>query len=99
MLLNIGDKLPEAASVSRPNIAGQPYAAASISLIVHPKNPYIPTCHMNLRFFSVGQKKETWHFGGGYDLTPIYGFIEDVEHWHRTGLSRRSFLLKIKESL
>lgn len=75
-----GRELPPAASVRHPDLAGQPFQAVSLSVIVHPQNPYVPTTHLNLRFFSAG---ETWWFGGGMDLTPFYGFEEDVLHWHR----------------
>ena len=75
-----GRELPPAASVRHPDLAGQSFEAVSLSVIVHPQNPYVPTTHLNLRFFSAG---ETWWFGGGMDLTPFYGFEEDVLHWHR----------------
>ena len=80
----IGDDLPAAATERNPHFAGQPFQATSISLIVHPRNPYVPTAHMNLRFFLVGTKDPQWYFGGGFDLTPFYPFTEDVVHWHRT---------------
>ena len=75
-----GSTLPEAASRRYPETAGQPFEAVSLSVIVHPQNPYVPTAHLNLRHFRAGQ---TWWFGGGMDLTPYYGFEEDVVHWHR----------------
>jgi coproporphyrinogen III oxidase len=75
-----GDHLPPAATARRPALAGRPFEAASLSLITHPRNPYVPTSHMNLRFFSAGD--DFW-FGGGFDLTPCYGFEEDARHWHR----------------
>ncbi|HET9234784.1 MAG TPA: oxygen-dependent coproporphyrinogen oxidase [Candidatus Eisenbacteria bacterium] len=75
-----GGALPPAASVRHPDLAGEPFQAVSLSVIVHPQNPYVPTTHLNLRFFSAG---ESWWFGGGMDLTPFYGFEEDVRHWHR----------------
>ena len=78
----IGDSLPAAATERNPHLAGSPFQATALSLIVHPRNPYVPTAHMNLRFFLVGTKN--WHFGGGFDLTPFYPFTEDVVHWHRT---------------
>ena len=78
----VGDSLPAAATERNPHLAGQPFQATAVSLIVHPRNPYVPTAHMNLRFFLVGT--ERWHFGGGFDLTPFYPFTEDVVHWHRT---------------
>ena len=84
----IGDSLPAAATDRNPDLAGQPFQATAISLIVHPRNPYVPTAHMNLRFFLVGSRDSDrelhWHFGGGFDLTPYYPFTEDVVHWHRT---------------
>ena len=80
----IGDSLPAAATERNPHLAGQPFQAAAISVIVHPRSPYVPTVHMNLRFFLVGANDPHWHFGGGFDLTPFYPFTEDVVHWHRT---------------
>jgi len=81
----VGDTLPPAATARRPELAGRDFAAVSISLIVHPVNPYVPTCHANFRFFIAGQDRADpiWWFGGGYDLTPYYGFDEDAIHWHR----------------
>ncbi len=76
-----GPSLPPAATAERPQLAGQPFEATSLSLIVHPRSPFAPTTHMNLRLFSAGP---TWWFGGGFDLTPYYGFEEDCAHWHRT---------------
>jgi coproporphyrinogen III oxidase len=76
-----GPALPPAATEGRPQLAGQPFEAVSLSLIVHPRNPYAPTTHMNLRLFSAGA---TWWFGGGFDLTPYYGDDDDCAHWHRT---------------
>jgi coproporphyrinogen III oxidase len=76
----IGNALPAAATERRPELAGQRYEAVSVSLIVHPRNPYVPTSHMNTRFFTAGS---AWWFGGGFDLTPYYGFEEDAVHWHR----------------
>ena len=80
----IGNSLPSAATERNPHLAGQPFQATAISVIVHPRNPYVPTVHMNLRFFIVGANDTHWHFGGGFDLTPFYPFTEDVVHWHRT---------------
>jgi coproporphyrinogen III oxidase len=85
----LGKQLPPAASERRPELAGRSYEAVSISLIVHPRNPYAPTCHANFRFFIApspgGEASDAgWWFGGGFDLTPYYGFREDVVHWHRT---------------
>jgi coproporphyrinogen III oxidase len=76
-----GRALPASASAARPQIAGQPYDAMGVSLVLHPRNPYCPTVHMNVRFFSAGT---TWWFGGGMDLTPYYGFEEDARHFHAT---------------
>jgi coproporphyrinogen III oxidase len=79
-----GASLPPAATERRPELAGAPFEALAVSLIVHPRNPYVPTSHANLRFF-VGRPpnaREIWWFGGGYDLTPCYGFDEDCVHWH-----------------
>ncbi len=81
---SVGDALPPAASERNPHLAGAPFQAVAISLIVHPRNPYVPTTHMNLRFFRVDADPPAWHFGGGFDLTPYYGFVEDCAHWHRT---------------
>ena len=85
----IGKQLPPAASERRPELAGRSYEAVSVSLIVHPRNPYAPTCHANFRFFIApapdGEASDAgWWFGGGFDLTPYYGFREDVIHWHRS---------------
>jgi coproporphyrinogen III oxidase len=76
-----GEALPPSASASRPQLAGQAYDAMGLSLVLHPRNPYCPTVHMNVRFFSTA---DTWWFGGGMDLTPCYGFVEDARHFHRT---------------
>lgn len=76
-----GNALPAAATERRPELAGRPFEASSISLIVHPRNPKAPTTHANFRFFAAGN---AWWFGGGYDLTPYYGYEEDARHWHHT---------------
>ncbi len=81
---SIGDSLPPAATERNPHLAGSPFQAAAISMIVHPLNPHVPTTHMNLRFFIVEADEPVWYFGGGYDLTPFYPRTEDVVHWHRT---------------
>jgi coproporphyrinogen III oxidase len=80
-----GDRLPPAATARRPELAGARFEAVSLSLIVHPQNPYVPTSHMNLRFFATqsAERSTHWWFGGGLDLTPYYAFKEDVLHWHR----------------
>ena len=74
-----GRQLPPSASAARPQLAGQAYEAMGVSLVLHPRNPYCPTVHLNVRFFS---SKDTWWFGGGMDLTPYYGFEEDARHFH-----------------
>ena len=74
-----GRQLPPSASAARPELAGRAYEAMGVSLVLHPRNPYCPTVHMNVRFFSAG---ETWWFGGGMDLTPYYGFEDDARHFH-----------------
>jgi coproporphyrinogen III oxidase len=76
-----GARLPPSASAARPQLAGRAYEAMGVSLVLHPRNPYCPTVHMNVRFFSAG---DTWWFGGGMDLTPYYGFEEDARHFHAT---------------
>jgi coproporphyrinogen III oxidase len=76
-----GKALPPSASAARPQLAGRGYDAMGVSLVLHPRNPYCPTVHMNVRFFSAG---DTWWFGGGMDLTPYYGFEEDARHFHAT---------------
>jgi coproporphyrinogen III oxidase len=75
-----GTKLPPSASAHRPEIAGRPWEAMGVSLVFHPRNPYVPTVHMNVRFFSAG---DVWWFGGGMDLTPYYPFEEDCVDFHR----------------
>ena len=76
-----GATLPASATASRPQLAGRPYEAMGLSLVLHPRNPYCPTVHMNVRYFSAG---DSWWFGGGMDLTPYYGFAEDARHFHST---------------
>ena len=76
-----GKSLPPSATASRPQLAGRPWEAMGVSLVLHPRNPYCPTVHMNVRYFSAG---DTWWFGGGMDLTPYYGFEEDARHFHAT---------------
>lgn len=80
-----GNQLPPSASALRPAIAGKPWTALGVSLVVHPRNPYLPTTHMNVRFFQAGDDagEPVWWFGGGFDLTPFYPFDDDVRHWHR----------------
>jgi coproporphyrinogen III oxidase len=79
-----GESLPPAATARRPELAGAPFQALSCSLITHPRNPYVPTSHMNLRFFTARPAGGTpvWWFGGGFDLTPYYGFEADCAAWH-----------------
>ena len=74
-----GATLPPSASAARPQLAGRAFEAMGVSLVLHPRNPYCPTVHMNVRFFSAG---DIWWFGGGMDLTPYYGFEEDARHFH-----------------
>ena len=81
-----GNNLPPSAAANRPEIAGRPWEAMGVSLVLHPRNPFAPTVHMNIRFFSTtaADGEPVWWFGGGMDLTPYYGFIEDAQHFHRT---------------
>ncbi len=81
-----GDALPPAATQKRPELAGRQFQALGVSLVIHPQNPFVPTSHMNVRLFSAEKpgEKPVWWFGGGYDLTPYYGFEEDALHWHET---------------
>ena len=104
-----GKSLPPSATAHRPELAGRPFHAMGVSLVIHPRNPYVPTTHLNVRFFLAeaptgthsasdaapaaraeieNQKSkienQIWWFGGGFDLTPYYGFDEDCIHWHRT---------------
>jgi len=79
-----GQALPPSATARRPQLAGQPFRAMGLSLVIHPCNPYVPTSHANVRFFSTDAADPDWWFGGGFDLTPYYGFTEDAQHWHRT---------------
>ncbi len=81
-----GGKLPASATAHRPELAGRSFQAMGVSLVIHPKNPYIPTSHANVRFFIAEKEGEdpVWWFGGGFDLTPYYGNDEDVKHWHQT---------------
>jgi coproporphyrinogen III oxidase len=79
-----GPALPASATASRPDLAGYGFTALGVSLVLHPKNPYVPTTHMNVRYF-IAEKHgapSAWWFGGGFDLTPFYPFEEDVVHWH-----------------
>ncbi|NBM14082.1 oxygen-dependent coproporphyrinogen oxidase [Proteus penneri] len=84
-----GDTLPKSATAHRPELAGRRFQAMGVSLVIHPINPYIPTSHANVRFFIAEKEGEdpVWWFGGGFDLTPYYGFEEDVIHWHKVAKS------------
>ncbi len=80
-----GAKLPPAATAQRPELAGRGFRAMGVSLVLHPRNPYAPTAHCNVRFLLAEAPGEEphWWFGGGFDLTPYYGFEEDARHWHQ----------------
>jgi coproporphyrinogen III oxidase len=84
----MGEGLPPSATANRPELAGAAFEAMGVSLVLHPRNPYIPTVHMNVRFFIAypdgDKEKAVWWFGGGMDLTPYYGFEEDAKHFHTT---------------
>lgn len=82
----MGDKLPPSAAASRPELAGRKWEAMGVSLVLHPRNPYVPTVHMNVRFFTTSAEGQepVWWFGGGMDLTPYYGFEEDAKHFHQS---------------
>ncbi len=79
-----GDALPPAATAKRPELVGREFQAMGVSVVVHPNNPYAPTTHANLRFIRADKQGEdpVWWFGGGFDLTPYYGFEEDAISWH-----------------
>lgn len=77
-----GSEMPPSATKARPELAGKNFQAVGVSLVIHPLNPYVPTTHANFRFFTAGEKKPVWWFGGGYDLTPYYPFHEDIVAWH-----------------
>lgn len=81
-----GEGLPASATAHRPELAGRSFQALGVSLVIHPRNPYVPTSHANVRFFVAEKPGETpvWWFGGGFDMTPYYGFEEDCVHWHQT---------------
>ena len=80
-----GDSLPASATANRPELKGKAFEAMGVSLVIHPRNPHVPTTHMNVRFFNAGAQGQqpVWWFGGGFDLTPYYPVIDDVIHWHR----------------
>ena len=81
-----GDQLPAAATNIRPELKGKNYQAMGVSVVCHPKNPHIPTAHLNVRLFIAYNKNSNpvWWFGGGFDMTPYYGYAEDAIHWHKT---------------
>lgn len=80
-----GSKLPVSATEKRPDLEGLPFTAMGISIVVHPRNPFVPTCHANFRLIAVDHPEQpVWWFGGGFDLTPYYGFDEDCRLWHQT---------------
>ena len=81
-----GGQLPASATASRPELAGRSFQAMGVSLVIHPKNPHVPTSHANVRIFMAEKEGEDpiWWFGGGFDLTPFYPIHEDVLHWHQT---------------
>ena len=81
-----GMSLPPSAAANRPEVAGHPWEAMGVSLVFHPRNPYAPTVHMTVRFFTTTGEgdQRVWWFGGGMDLTPYYGFEEDAQHFHQT---------------
>ncbi len=82
----MGNQLPPSATANRPELAGRSFQAMGVSLVIHPRNPYVPTSHANVRMFVAEKPGEdpVWWFGGGFDLTPFYGFEEDAAAWHRT---------------
>jgi coproporphyrinogen III oxidase len=81
-----GDAMPASATAHRPELAGRRFNAMGVSLVIHPRNPYVPTAHANVRFFiaEADGQEPIWWFGGGFDLTPYYPFDEDIVHWHQT---------------
>lgn len=81
-----GSGLPPSATAARPQLAGAPFRAMGVSLVFHPNNPHVPTTHMNVRYFQANPPEgdPVWWFGGGFDLTPYYGYEEDAIHWHST---------------
>lgn len=81
-----GASLPSSATARHPQFKAMPFQALGLSLVMHPRNPYVPAVHMNLRFITLKQsnnERAVWWFGGGFDLTPYYPFLEDCQHWHR----------------
>lgn len=84
-----GFQLPPAATAKRPELANATFQALGVSVVMHPRNPYVPTSHMNVRFIAAEKSDGSviWWFGGGFDLTPYYGFTEDCIHWHQAAKS------------
>ncbi|MEB0141099.1 MULTISPECIES: oxygen-dependent coproporphyrinogen oxidase [unclassified Undibacterium] len=82
----MGKNLPPSAAANRPELAGRQWEAMGVSLVLHPRNPYVPTVHMNVRFFitTTAGQAAVWWFGGGMDLTPYYGFEDDARHFHQS---------------
>ena len=82
----MGASLPGSATAVRPQLAGRSFQAMGVSLVIHPQNPYVPTAHANVRLFvaEAPDQEPIWWMGGGFDLTPYYGFFEDARHWHQT---------------
>jgi len=79
-----GTQMPSSATARRPELPDKPFEALGVSVVMHPTNPYIPSSHFNVRYFQVGYGDDAiWWFGGGFDLTPYYGFVEDCQHWHQ----------------
>ncbi|MDG2176595.1 MAG: oxygen-dependent coproporphyrinogen oxidase [Gammaproteobacteria bacterium] len=80
-----GESMPASATAERPELAGSPFQAMGVSLVIHPRNPFVPISHANVRFFIAGEEgqEKIWWFGGGFDMTPYYGFEEDCIHWHQ----------------
>ena len=86
-----GDHLPAAATKLRPELKGRNYQAMGVSVVCHPKNPHVPTVHLNVRLFIAYSENSNpiWWFGGGFDMTPYYGYEEDAIHWHKTAKGLR----------
>lgn len=84
-----GTRLPGSATAARPELAGRGFRAMGVSLVIHPRNPYVPTSHANVRFLiaEAPGAEPIWWFGGGFDLTPYYGFEDDARHWHQQALA------------
>lgn len=93
-----GKELPKSATAHRPELEGRDFNACGVSLVIHPRNPMVPTVHMNVRFFIAEKEGEepVWWFGGGFDLTPYYAFEEDVIEWHQKA---KASLDKVDDSL